>query len=169
MLYHVTLGGRTFRVELDAGRVILEGRELDSVELATLPGTRMRHLLIDGRSTTVMAERTADGWSLQVDGWPLRAEVVDERTRAIRAMTGRGGAAQGPKPVRAPMPGLIVRIEVAEGDVVRAGQGVAVMEAMKMENELKAESAGVVTKVLVRAGQAVEKGAVLVELGAEPQ
>lgn len=167
MLYHVTIGGRAFRVQLEGGRVLLDDEELGSVELVTLPGTHMRHLLVDGVSTAVVAERGTEGWALHVNGWPLQATVVDERTRAIRAMTGRGNAPQGPKPVRAPMPGMIVRVEVAEGDSVRAGQGIAVMEAMKMENELKAEAPGIVSKILVTAGQAVEKGAVLVEFAAE--
>jgi len=78
-------------------------------------------------------------------------------------MTGGGAVAQGPKPVRAPMPGLVVRVEVEPGQEVKAGQGVVIIEAMKMENELKAEAVGVVSRVLVQQGQAVEKGAVLVE------
>jgi biotin carboxyl carrier protein len=65
--------------------------------------------------------------------------------------------------VRAPMPGLIVRVEVAEGESVSAGQGVVIIEAMKMENELKSDAAGVVKKILVQQGQAVEKGTVLIE------
>ncbi|HSJ07617.1 MAG TPA: acetyl-CoA carboxylase biotin carboxyl carrier protein subunit, partial [Longimicrobiales bacterium] len=85
---------------------------------------------------------------------------------AIRAMTGRSAASTGPKPVRAPMPGLIVRVEVAEGDHLQPGQGVVVMEAMKMENELRADGEGVVARVLVTPGQAVEKGAILVEFEA---
>jgi pyruvate carboxylase subunit B len=123
-------------------------------------------LLVDGESTTVAAHADGEAWAMLVDGWPVRAEVVDERTRAIRAMTARTGASNAPKPVRAPMPGLIVRVEVAVGDAIRVGQGVVAMEAMKMENELKSESAGVVSRILVEPGQAVEKGAVLVELEA---
>ena len=61
------------------------------------------------------------------------------------------------------MPGLVVRVEVAAGERVRAGQGVVIMEAMKMENELRAEGEGVVARVLATAGQPVEKGAILVE------
>jgi pyruvate carboxylase subunit B len=64
------------------------------------------------------------------------------------------------------MPGLIVRVEVAPGQTVTAGQGVVIMEAMKMENELRAESDGVVARVHVTAGQPVEKGAVLMEFEA---
>ena len=166
MLYHVTIGSRTFAVDLGGDVIAVDGMPVGAAELAALPGTPLRHLLIDGRSVSVVAQRTGTTWQLQVDGWPVRADVVDERTRAIRAITGRGGAAQGPKPVRAPMPGLIVRVEVAVGDHVKAGQPVIAMEAMKMENELRAESDGVVTRVVIERGQAVEKGAVLVELGA---
>jgi len=66
--------------------------------------------------------------------------------------------------VVAPMPGLIVRVNVSPGDTVAAGQGLVVVEAMKMENELKAPADGVVARVSVEAGAAVEKGAVLVVL-----
>jgi biotin carboxyl carrier protein len=164
MLYHVTIADRTFRVEVAGSRVHIDGVELADVTMASLPGTAIRHLLANGSTTTLVAHRDGDGWSMLVDGWPVHAEVVDERTRAIQAMTGRTHVAHGPKPVRAPMPGLIVRIDVGIGDAVRAGQGVVAMEAMKMENELKTESAGVVARILVEPGQAVEKGAVLVEL-----
>jgi len=64
------------------------------------------------------------------------------------------------------MPGLVLRIEVAEGDAVSEGQGVVIVEAMKMENELRASGAGVVSRVLVAEGEAVEKDQVLVELAA---
>lgn len=168
MLYHVTIGSRTIVVELDGDCVLVDGVDAGTAELVALPGTQVQHMLLAGRSVTVVAQRDGGTWGMHVDGWPVSAEVVDERTRAIRAMTGRQGAPQGPKPVRAPMPGMIVRTEVSVGDQVRAGQGVVVMEAMKMENELKAEADGVVARVLIEAGQAVEKGAVLVEFEAPP-
>lgn len=168
MLYHVTIGERTLAVELDGSRVVVDGREIEQADLTRLEGTAMRSLLLDGASSVVSAHAADDGWDLQVDGWPLHAAVVDERTRAIRAMTGQGAGPQGPKPVRAPMPGLIVRVDVQVGDTVQAGKGVVVMEAMKMENELKAESGGVVSRIAVEPGAAVEKGAVLVEFEAAP-
>jgi biotin carboxyl carrier protein len=62
------------------------------------------------------------------------------------------------------MPGMVVKIEVAEGDRVEAGQGVAIVEAMKMENELRAGGPGVVARIHVREGDAVEKDQVLVDL-----
>jgi pyruvate carboxylase subunit B len=163
MRYHVTIGSRVLVVELESDRVLVDGQDVGSADLIALPGTPVKHLLLDDRSVAIVAQHIDDTWSLHVDGWPVRAEVVDERTRAIRAMTSRTSGPQGPKPVRAPMPGMIVRTEVGVGDQVRAGQGVVVMEAMKMENELKAETDGVVARVLVESGQAVEKGTVLVE------
>lgn len=166
MLYHVTIAGRTVRVELEGDRVVVDDTPLDSVELVALPGTPVRHLLVNGQSTAIAATKDEDGWQLAVDGWPVRAAVVDERTRAIRTMTGAAAGPQGPKPVRAPMPGLIVRVEVAVGDTVKPGQPVVAMEAMKMENELKADGAGVVSRILAEPGKAVEKGTVLVEFEA---
>ena len=134
-------------------------------ELRSVPGTTLRHLLADGASHALVAEPTGGRgiWEIYHAGERLRVSAVDERTRAIREMVGGAAARRGPRPVRAPMPGMVVRIEVEPGQAVETGQGVAVIEAMKMENELRAEGAGVVMRVLVQAGQAVEKGAVLVE------
>jgi biotin carboxyl carrier protein len=101
---------------------------------------------------------------LWVSGRRFDVEALDERTRAIRELTRATERRAGPAPLVAPMPGLIVRVEVREGDVVRPGQGLVVMEAMKMENELRTTSGGTVQAVLVQPGAAVEKGAVLIQL-----
>lgn len=164
MRYHVTIGGRNFEVDLAADPPTVDGQSIPA-ELARVPGTPIHHLLADGRSYELAASpgEAKGHWVLHMNGYRFAAEVVDERTRAIRALTGAGRAAQGPKPIRAPMPGLIVRVEVEPGQAVAAGQGVVIIEAMKMENELKAAADAVVSRVLVEQGQAVEKGAVLVE------
>lgn len=98
----------------------------------------------------------------------MRVDALDERTRALRDLTAASPGATGPAPLVAPMPGLIVRVTAVAGDVVSAGQGLVVIEAMKMENELRATAAGVVLSVRAVAGTAVEKGAILVELGPLP-
>jgi pyruvate carboxylase subunit B len=168
MRYYVVIGERTLEVEVEDGRVVVEGRAM-TAELADLPGTGIRHLLLDGRSYTfVVGTGGRPGrWDLHVEDARLDVEVIDERTRAIRALTGRTAAVPAPGAVVAPMPGLVVRLEVEVGDRVEAGQGIVVMEAMKMENELKAPAAGTVSAVRCGAGEAVEKGAVLVEFAAE--
>ena len=166
MKYFVTVRGRTIEVDLDANGMRVDGREV-SAELRELPGSRVRHLLADGSALALVAAPVEAGvWDLYVEGARHRIEVVDERTRAIRAMTGQSAAARGPAPIKAPMPGLVTRIEVAPGDVVHAGQGIVVIEAMKMENELRADADAIVESVLVTPGQAVEKGAILVQLRA---
>ena len=100
-------------------------------------------------------------WS---DEHRFEVEALDERRRAIQDMTGASAANLGPAPLVAPMPGLVVRVNVKPGDQVQAGQPLVVMEAMKMENELRSVSTGIVRSVRAQPGSAVEKGAVLVEL-----
>jgi pyruvate carboxylase subunit B len=166
MIYHVTIGGRRLAVELGGDGVTVDGKPV-SPEFERLDDGSVRSLLIDGVSHRIVARRTgSERWDLHVGGRRVLAEVVDERTRVIREMTGAGAGPKGPKPIVAPMPGMVVRIEVEEGEVVQAGQGVVIVEAMKMENELTSEGPGVVTRVHVAEGQAVEKGQPLVDLGA---
>jgi biotin carboxyl carrier protein len=164
MRYFVTIGERTFEVDLHDGEITIDGTPV-AAELAAVQGTPIRHLLADGRSYALAAQsgEQRGAWEIHLDGSRAEVEVVDERTRTIQAMTGKTAAQQGPKPVRAPMPGLVLRIEVEPGLEVKPGQPVATIEAMKMENELRAEAGGVVSRVLVQQGQAVEKGMVLIE------
>ncbi len=168
MRYFVTIGERTFRVELRQGGVRLDGADV-AAELRAVPGAPMHHLILDGASYPIHARQGSDAgiWTVHTDGVRLEADVVDQRTRAIRAMTSRSVRPRGPRPVKAPMPGLVARLLVAVGDRVEAGQGVAIVEAMKMENELKVDAGGVVARIAVQAGQAVEKGAVMIEFEAE--
>jgi pyruvate carboxylase subunit B len=172
--YYVRIGAHTVEVDVDGGRVRLDGAELE-VQLASVPGTPLHHLLLAGESWTVAAqsleglgESGGPRWILGLAGEQAEIEVVDERTRQIQLLTAHRSSAVGGGVVRAPMPGLVVRVEVSEGQSVSPGVGLVVVEAMKMENELRATRSGVVTKIHVRAGTAVEKGAPLVTLSAEP-
>lgn len=164
MRYFVTLAGRDVEVDLTGAMPLVDGTPVDA-HLSALPGTDTRHLLVDGRSyavTAVPGDRRGR-WHIGVGAERFTADAVDERTRAIREMTG-GGEDAADKTVTAPMPGLVVKVEVEVGQTVKAGQGVIVVEAMKMENELKAPSDGVVAKIEVQAGQTVDKGATLLVL-----
>lgn len=164
MIYHVTIGSHEFEVELGPEGTRIDGQPIQ-VDLAHVQGTSVRNLLLDGASHRIVAERGgSDTWDVHLRGRRFQAEVLDERTRAIRELTGAGAGPTGPEPVRAPMPGLVVKIEVAVGDVVQAGQGVAIVEAMKMENELKATAPGRVRSIPVETGAAVEKDQILVDL-----
>ncbi len=165
MKYFVTVNGAEHEVVLDGTGVHADG-ELVSAHLADVEGTPMRLVTVGDRVYRVQV-RAGDRrgvYTLSIDGHRFDVDALDERARTIRELSGAAAAAAGPAPLVAPMPGLIVRVHAKPGDGVRAGQGLVVMEAMKMENELRATADGTVKAVLVAPGQAVEKGAVLLEL-----
>jgi len=165
MKYFVRLAERTIEVEVLGGAVRVDGETLDA-HLAAVPGTPLHHLLLGGDSWTVSAQ-ALEGmgqWALGAVGERVEVEAVDERTQAIRTLTGKKGGPSGGGVVKAPMPGLVVRVQVTEGQKVAPGTGLVVVEAMKMENELKATHPGIVKKVHVAPGAIVEKGAPLVTL-----
>lgn len=165
MRYFVTIGDRTVEVDLSGPTPRIDGQAVDA-RISGMPGSFIRHLEVDDAAHTLVAEPAAAGrgtWRVTAGGRTLSAEVVDERTRAIREMGG-GHEADARMVMLAPMPGLVVRIAAEVGQAVAAGDGLIVVEAMKMENELKAPADGVVARIEVAAGQAVEKGATLIVL-----
>jgi acetyl/propionyl-CoA carboxylase alpha subunit len=162
--YLVQVGERLVEVVLHGDVATVDGVPM-TAHLGELPGTPVRLVTVGDEVHRVVAQKGAGKgrYVLRLDGWRFDVEALDERTRTIRELQ-RASAPSGPAPVIAPMPGLIVRITVVAGDIVQAGQGLVVMEAMKMENELRVSTGGTVKAVLVASGQAVEKGAVLVEM-----
>ena len=165
MKYFVRVGDREFGVELAGDGIRVDGVAVRA-HLADVEGTPVRLVTIGDEVHRVVARRNGGKgqYTLRVDGYRFDVEALDERTRTIRDLTVASAAVTGPAPLVAPMPGLVVRITVQPGDMVTAGQALVVMEAMKMENELRAPAAGTVKAVLVQPGTAVEKGATLVEL-----
>ena len=123
------------------------------------PEALVMNLLMDGRSVEAGAVPQGDGYLIDVDGVNHEVSVVDPRKAALRA-----GAADGAAAVRTQMPGRVVRVLVEAGAAVSKGQPLVVVEAMKMENELKAPRDGVVARLLVSAGDLVEGKATLIEL-----
>ena len=165
MKYFVKVGDEEIEVLVEGDTVTVDGRS-HRASLSSVAGTPVSLLRLDDEVRRVVARsgESRGRYTLWLDGFRFEAEALDERARTIRELTGASAAASGPAPIVAPMPGMIVRIAAQVGDQVQPGQGVVVMEAMKMENELRATSAGTVRAVLVAAGTAVEKGTVLLEL-----
>ncbi len=164
MPYHVTVGDATFEVEIDAEGVRVDGDRTEACG-PELVSPNLYSFLVDGASHTALAERGGSGaWVLQLRGRRYRADVVDDRTKAMRDMSYAGSAVKGPAPVRAPMPGLVLKVEVEEGELVEAGGALLVVEAMKMENSLTAAVAGRVGRIHVVAGQTVEKDEILMDM-----
>jgi biotin carboxyl carrier protein len=139
----------------------VDGREL---LMDVLPvGPSLYSLLLDGRSYEVDILELDGALVVHVSGQPFRVELEQERQASRHEGATRRTAASGGS-VTAPMPGKIVRVLVRAGESVQAGAAVAVIEAMKMENELRAEVGGRVRDVRVAEGKTVSAGDVLVVL-----
>jgi biotin carboxyl carrier protein len=160
MIYDVTIDGKNHRLELNHadGRWTcrLEGREIEVDAVLARPD--VLSLRIGNRAYEVKCERVGSDLHLWVGSMRFAAEVRDPRS-----LRGRKGAADdhGPKKLVAPMPGKVVRVLSREGESVDSGAGILVIEAMKMQNELKSPKKGTIQKILVSEGAAVNAGDVL--------
>ena len=165
MKYYVRVGDEEIEVTHDGCEVHVDGAKLEA-HIAEVEGTPVRMLTVGDEVHRIIVRRgaTRGRYTLWVDGFRHEVEALDERMRAIRELAGATAGPTGPAPLVAPMPGMVVRVQVQVGDVVQPGQGLVVMEAMKMENELRATAAATVKAVVVQPGTAVEKGALLIEL-----
>jgi biotin carboxyl carrier protein len=162
--YLTTIRGETERVPVDivdigGGRYVLtvDGREHDVDALTLDHGVS---LLIDGRSHDVELDEAGDEVQVLVDAELLVVDVADERSLLLRAGAA-GFTVTGKVTLTAPMPGKVVKVLVVPGSQVTEGQGLVVVEAMKMENELKSPKAGTVIEVFAKEGSAVETNAKL--------
>lgn len=168
MQYALVIGGRTRQVVVarqgGAWRVTVDGEAFD-VHAADVDGSELSLVIGDGRGAgqsvpaVVVPGREAGELRVAVDGRAVPVRVVSPERSRRRGDA--GGDATGPQRITAPMPGKVVRLLVQPGDTVAARQGLVVVEAMKMENELKAARAGRVASVSVVEGQSVDAGAVL--------
>jgi biotin carboxyl carrier protein len=140
-------------------RISMDGQRLDADVTEVAPYTFS--ILLRGRVHEVRVAPASNG-TLQVqDGLrTFTAAVFDPR--AWRGRRHGGAEAEGRQQVAAPMPGKVVRVLVKVGDRVEAGQGLVVVEAMKMQNEIRSPKSGIVERVLANEGQAVNNGDVLV-------
>ena len=156
MTLTVIVDGREVPLQLqqDGDRWTANGRPASVLEAE--PG--IYSVLLEGRSFEARIERTGEAWAVTIGGRRFEIAVTDPR-RLSRG--GRGLDRQGRQRVTAPMPGRVVRVLVAEGDALEAGAGIAVIEAMKMQNELKAPKTGRVTSLSIREGATVAAGDVL--------
>lgn len=134
------------------------------LDLASIDGGSFYSLLVDQYSYEIFVEEREDAYAVVIDGWLYEVNVENEQARQAQGLhpTRSGG---GRAVVKAPMPGLVVSVIVNEGDVVAQGQRLAILEAMKMENEIRAPRAGLVQRVDVAAGDSVMQGQALLTLG----
>lgn len=162
MKYITIVNGQEYTIELlDEHRVRIND-EVIEVDLVGLGNQPLYSLLAGGKSYEAFVYPDEGGWQVLMQGTLYEVEVIDEREFLLRQQAGSGLAETGPFNLKAPMPGLIVAVPVSVGQDVRKGDVLVILESMKMQNELKSNRDGKVTRVLVEAGQAVEKNQTLV-------
>jgi biotin carboxyl carrier protein len=164
LIYDVRIGEKTYHVELvraaSGWSCKLDGREFPVDVVSPQPG--LLSLLIEGRSYEIKQEIGATENNVVVGHERFNAVVRDPRS--LRGRRGADTGGHGARKITAPMPGKVVRILAPAGAEVEAGQAVLVIEAMKMQNELKSPKKGKVSKLNVREGDAVETGQPLAEV-----
>jgi biotin carboxyl carrier protein len=158
MKYEILINGARRNVEFDLAKMqaSIDGRKMDADIAPMSPA--MYSILLEGRSFEVTVEKAGDGWLVRSAGREFHIEIVDPRSWR-RGHSG-GMELEGRQQIIAPMPGKIVRVLAATGQKVEVGQGLLVIEAMKMQNEVRSPKSGTVER-LVQEGQTVNAGEIL--------
>jgi biotin carboxyl carrier protein len=158
MKFDIQVNGAERSVDFDFPRkeAMIDGRKIDADAVVISPG--VYSVLIGGQSFEVTIEKSGKGWLLRTSGREFQLEIADPRSWR----RGRGASIEleGRQEVTAPMPGKVVRVLAAPGQAVEAGQGLLVIEAMKMQNEIRSPKSGTIER-LAREGQTVNAGEIL--------
>ncbi len=147
--FSVSIDGKEYSIDAADGRCQLRDHPPASVDEVS-PG--VYSVLLDGKSFRILASRDGDAYAVLCSGIAGQARVDTERGRLLKKFGAATGTVTHKAEIHAPMPALVVRVEVQAGQSVQKGDGLVILEAMKMENELKAPHAGTVKKVLVAGG-----------------
>ena len=162
MRLDLTIDGKPMQIQLVAARpecrFVLDGESSERSANVEVPEPGVYSVLMDGRSYEARVEETPQNLVVVIDGYRFEVDVRDPRRLSRRHS---GSAAEGVQSITAPMPGKVVRVLVSPGDSVEAGQGIIVVEAMKMQNEMKSLRAGKVLAISANEGATVAAGDVL--------
>jgi biotin carboxyl carrier protein len=167
MKYATKIDDKTYIIEInDDRRIVVDGVEY-AVDFESVSGQPVYSLLIDGRSyeAYVYESEDANDWQVLIRGNLFTASVEDEREQRLRAAASVVTSSTDEFNLKAPMPGLIVAVPISEGQAVKKGDILVILESMKMQNELKCPRAGNVTRVRVKVGDSVEHNQVLMTVG----
>lgn len=163
MKYYVRVDEREYEIDIRPDRVVVDGEAVD-VEWAQSGVPELYSLLLNGSSHEVVIEPQRNQYEVTLYGLHFQVRVEDEIARRLNAGRTAPAVPQGEMAVRAPIPGLIVKVLVEAGEMITEGQPLVILEAMKMENELRSPRAGEVKVVEAVAGHRVEQNAVLMIL-----
>ena len=163
MKYFAAVNGQEYEIEIEDGQVLVDGEAI-VVDVSQIGVPELYSILLNGHSYEVLVEEKRQEYAVTLAGQQFHVQVEDERSRRLNA--GRKGplVPTGELVVKAPIPGLVVKVLVSEGEDIPEDLPLVILEAMKMENEIRSLRAGVVRSVDVVAGQRVEQGAALLVL-----
>lgn len=164
MKYITTIGEKEYTVEiLDEKHISINGKVM-AVDFAAVSSQPVYSLLIDGQSYEAYIYPGEENWEVLLRGRLYPARVEDEREKRLKAAASSSVAESGEFHLKAPMPGLVIAVPVAEGQPVKKGDVLLILESMKMQNELKSPKDGIVQRVRVKAGETVEQKATLLSV-----
>lgn len=161
MKYVTIINNEQYEIEIDNDGGILVNGEPRDVDFLNLGGS-LYSVITQNRSLEAVIEDEENIIEVMMDGRLYETQVLDER--ALLMVQRRGGLGSGSGEVHSPMPGLIVKVTVEDGQNVEQGQTVVILESMKMQNELKAPTTGTIVAIHVDAGKTVDKGELLIEI-----
>ncbi len=165
MKYTTSVNGNTYQIEINSAHQITVDGEIFAVDFESVSHQPLYSLLLDGGSHEAYIEYDAEGWQVLHRGDRYTVSVADERMQRLAQLGGLQADAAGREfLLKAPMPGLVVSVPVADGQPVEKGDLLLVLESMKMQNELRAPRAGTVQRIRAQAGQSVEQHALLLAL-----
>jgi biotin carboxyl carrier protein len=164
MKYITTVEGKEFLVEIIDDKHISVDGKLYGIDFEAVSGQPVYSLIVDGKSHESYVQREDESWQVLLRGRLYPVSVEDEREKRLRAAAGGGVSESGEFHLKAPMPGLVVAIPVEEGQAVKKGQVLLILESMKMQNELKAPRDGIVNRIKVKAGESVEQKQALLSI-----
>ncbi|HEX5837223.1 MAG TPA: biotin/lipoyl-containing protein [Anaerolineales bacterium] len=157
MKYITTIEEKQFTVEIiDEKHVSVDGKVYE-IDFESVSGQPVYSLIVDGRSHESYIYQGEENWQVLLRGRLYPVTVEDEREMRLRAAAGGRVAETGEFHLRAPMPGLVVAVPVTEGQDVKKGEVILILESRKMQNELKAPRDGTIGRIRVRPGESVEQ------------
>jgi len=157
MKYITTVEGKEYQVEaLDEKHASLDGI-VYNIDFESVNGQPVFSMLVNGRSFEAYVYPGEQEWQVLLHGRLYQVKVEDEREKRLRAAAGATVSEGVEFHLKAPMPGLIVAVNVSDGDEVKKGQVLLILESMKMQNELKAPRDGKINRIRVKSGESVEQ------------
>lgn len=165
MKYVTSTGDESFEIEINGENDLLVNGQRMVIDFRSVVGQSVYSLIVNGRSYEALVQPTEEGLEVLLHGQLFQVSIEDERQRRLRQSTGSVTVRRGEFHLKAPMPGLIVTVHVRDGQEVKKGDRMIVLESMKMQNEISSPTDGTVRTLRIKPGDSVDQNQVLLTLG----